>query len=162
MYSNLPYHKNPNTRVFGIIGEIAETDEGKSYVKISDNTLNVGWEESGTGGGDVTTTTSSGPTTTTTSGPTTTTTSEPTTTTTSGPTTTTTAGPAVRTIRVIPGNYVWNLDTQGPITFSGNGFYNVWEIKPEPLASSFVINCDINGARGGEGGDDGTPPPPGG
>jgi hypothetical protein len=43
--SNIPYHGNPNSRVFGIIGSTISTDEGKTYIKKNKDTLNEGWVE---------------------------------------------------------------------------------------------------------------------
>ena len=43
--SNIPYHGNPNSRVFGIIGSTISTDEGKTYIKKTKDTLNDGWVE---------------------------------------------------------------------------------------------------------------------
>ena len=36
---------NPNGSVFGLVGNDASTDEGKFYVKITDDSKNIGWKE---------------------------------------------------------------------------------------------------------------------
>lgn len=156
MAIGLPFHEDPNTRVFGIIGQLSESDNGKTYIKVSDDTLNVGWQDV------VPTTTTSGPTTTTTSAPTTTTTSGPTTTTsaptttTSAPTTTTTASPTARKFNISPsvsGKSVWDLDVDGPVTLSYSGGSPAsWTISP--YSSVIFVNFDINGPAGGKGGRD--------
>lgn len=149
MAIGLPFHEDPNSRVFGIIGQISESDNGKTYIKVNDDTLNVGWK-------DITAPIVV-PTTTTTSGPTTTTTAGPTTTTTSGPTTTTTPIPS-RQFNISPpvsGKSLWDLGTDGALTlYAGIGVAS-WTISSY-LSTPVLINFDINGAGGGNGGDYGS------
>lgn len=45
MEEKIAIHGNPNGSVFGLIGNDASTDEGKFYVKISDESKNKGWRE---------------------------------------------------------------------------------------------------------------------
>jgi hypothetical protein len=124
MLKVIPYHGNPEAKVYGIVGATIGTDEGKEYVKLHGDMLNVGWEEivvpsptptptptptvTPTMTPTITPTPSVTPTITPTktvtptpsrsvNSTTTTTTAGPTTTTTSGPTTTTTSGPTTTT-----------------------------------------------------------------
>jgi hypothetical protein len=158
MAIGLPFHENPNSRVFGIIGQLSESDNGKTYIKISDDTSNVGWQDivptTTTPSPTTTTTTTSSPTTTTTSGPTTTTTSGPTTTTVS-PTTTTTISPTARAFNISPavsGKSVWNLDVDGPLTVADPTGQTSWQISP--YASYIFLNYELHGGLGGNGGSD--------
>ncbi len=41
----IPIHGNPEEKVYGIIGMTINTDEGKEYIKVHSDMLNVGWEE---------------------------------------------------------------------------------------------------------------------
>ena len=45
MEEKIVIHGNPNGSVFGLIGNDTSTDEGKFYVKISDESKNKGWRE---------------------------------------------------------------------------------------------------------------------
>lgn len=45
MEEKIVIHGNPNGSVFGLIGNDTSTDEGKFYVKISDDSKNKGWIE---------------------------------------------------------------------------------------------------------------------
>lgn len=45
MEEKIVIHGNPNGSVFGLIGNDTSTDDGKFYVKISDDSKNKGWKE---------------------------------------------------------------------------------------------------------------------
>lgn len=45
MEEKIVIHGNPNGSVFGLVGNDASTDEGKFYVKITDDSKNIGWKE---------------------------------------------------------------------------------------------------------------------
>ena len=45
MEEKIVIHGNPNGSVFGLIGNDASTDDGKFYVKITDDSKNIGWKE---------------------------------------------------------------------------------------------------------------------
>jgi hypothetical protein len=45
MLNEIPVHGNPEKSVFGTLGTTIGTDEGKIYLKDSDDTKNVGWQE---------------------------------------------------------------------------------------------------------------------
>jgi hypothetical protein len=45
MEEKIVIHGNPNGSVFGLIGNDTSTDEGKFYVKVSDDSKNKGWRE---------------------------------------------------------------------------------------------------------------------
>jgi hypothetical protein len=45
MTNGLPSHGSPENNVYGIIGTVLFTDEGKSYIKQLNDTLNTGWSE---------------------------------------------------------------------------------------------------------------------
>lgn len=45
MEEKIVIHGNPNGSVFGLIGNDASTDEGKFYVKSTDDSKNIGWRE---------------------------------------------------------------------------------------------------------------------
>jgi hypothetical protein len=45
MINGTPSHGSPESNVFGIIGQVHFTDEGKAYIKQLDDTLNTGWSE---------------------------------------------------------------------------------------------------------------------
>lgn len=44
MSNIIPSHKNPSGSVFGIVGDVIGTDEGKAYEKYLYDSLNVGWD----------------------------------------------------------------------------------------------------------------------
>lgn len=44
MSNIIPSHNNPSGSVFGIIGEVIGTDEGKAYGKYDYDTRNIGWD----------------------------------------------------------------------------------------------------------------------
>lgn len=44
MNNGLPSHGNPEGQVYGVIGDVISTDEGKAYIKTQHDTLNLGWE----------------------------------------------------------------------------------------------------------------------
>jgi hypothetical protein len=46
MPRGLPINKSPEEKVFGIIGEIVSTDEGEVYTKETNDTRNIGWDQS--------------------------------------------------------------------------------------------------------------------
>jgi hypothetical protein len=43
MANYVPVHGNPNSRVFGVIGAVIDTDDGYAYIKKTDDMSNVGW-----------------------------------------------------------------------------------------------------------------------
>lgn len=43
MANGIPSHGNPETKVYGLIGQVVSVDTGDSYKKDGSNTLNVGW-----------------------------------------------------------------------------------------------------------------------
>ncbi len=45
MEEKIVVHGNPNGSVFGLVGNDASTDDGKFYVKITDDSKNIGWKE---------------------------------------------------------------------------------------------------------------------
>lgn len=45
MEEKIVIHGNPNGSVFGLVGNDASTDEGKFFVKIADDSKNMGWRE---------------------------------------------------------------------------------------------------------------------
>lgn len=45
MATGLPIYEAPNEKVFGVVGDVVTSTEGKAYVKKSDDTTNIGWEE---------------------------------------------------------------------------------------------------------------------
>lgn len=45
MPRGLPINKSPEEKVFGIIGEVVSTDEGEVYTKETNDTRNVGWDQ---------------------------------------------------------------------------------------------------------------------
>lgn len=45
MEEKIVIHGNPNGTVFGLVGNDASTDDGKFYVKIIDDSKNIGWKE---------------------------------------------------------------------------------------------------------------------
>lgn len=45
MSENITVYGNPEKSVFGLLGSDAVTSEGKLYVKISDDSKNIGWKE---------------------------------------------------------------------------------------------------------------------
>ena len=46
MPRGLPINKSPEEKVFGIIGEVISTDEGEVYTKETNDTRNIGWDQS--------------------------------------------------------------------------------------------------------------------
>lgn len=44
MSNIIPYHGAPTGSVFGIIGDLIGTDEGKPYIKYEYDSLNIGWD----------------------------------------------------------------------------------------------------------------------
>lgn len=45
MEEKIVIHGNPNGSVFGLVGNDASTDDGKFFVKITDDSKNIGWKE---------------------------------------------------------------------------------------------------------------------
>lgn len=45
MQEKIVIHGNPNSSVFGLQGNDLTTDDGKLYVKVSDDSKNIGWKE---------------------------------------------------------------------------------------------------------------------
>ncbi len=45
MNNILPSHKNPEARIYGLIGHTSDSDDGNVYMKRQSDSLNVGWEE---------------------------------------------------------------------------------------------------------------------
>jgi hypothetical protein len=45
MQEKIVVHGNPNSSVFGLQGNDLTTDDGKLYVKVSDDSKNIGWKE---------------------------------------------------------------------------------------------------------------------
>jgi hypothetical protein len=74
---------------------------------------------------------------------------------TSTPTNTPTPSRTARRINISPavaGKSIWNLDTDGPLTVTQGSSNTTWTISP--VTGTFNINYDINGAAGGNGGND--------
>lgn len=145
----VPLYGSPEGVVFGTVGSLVEMADGVKYVKKHSDSYNIGWEAY-----NVTPTPTSTSTPTPTPTPTPTSGGEtPTPTPTSTPTPTpTSTAPSQRIITVSPpvnGKSLWDFDLSGSLAVSG---YGTWTIAP--VYSSFVVNCDINGAAGGKGGDD--------
>lgn len=46
MPRGLPINKSPEEKVFGIVGEVISTDEGEVYTKETNDTRNIGWDQS--------------------------------------------------------------------------------------------------------------------
>lgn len=150
MVRTIPLNGNPNGQVFGTVGSLIEMNDGLKYVKNSGDYSNIGWNVYNVAPTPTPTPT---PTSTPTPTPTPTATPAPTPTPTGGgptPTPTATSGGA-RVLSISPAiglKTTWDLDTDGPLTVSG---YGIWIISP--LAASFYMSIDVNGAAGGKGGD---------
>jgi hypothetical protein len=43
MPRGLPVHKNPEEKVFGLVGSIISTDQGRVFVKKELDSRNIGW-----------------------------------------------------------------------------------------------------------------------
>ncbi len=151
MVRTIPLNGNPNGQVFGTIGSLIEMSDGLKYVKVSDDSLNIGWESyNATPTPTPTPTVTPTPTPTVTPVSTATPTPTPTGAPTSTPTPTPTVGGGSRVLSSLTpiqyGKSSWDLDVDGPLYV-----YNPTLI----FSSSFCYaNFEINAAYGGNGGDD--------
>jgi hypothetical protein len=151
MVRTIPLNGNPNGQVFGTIGSLIEMSDGLKYVKVSDDSLNIGWESY-----NATPTPTPTPTATPTPTPTVTpvSTATPTPTPTGAPTATPTPTPTtsggLRVLSILdPAQYgksSWDLDVDGPLyVYDSTFFFN----------STFCyVNFEINAGHGGNGGND--------
>lgn len=169
MVRTVPLSGHPDGQVFGTIGSLIEMADGRRYVKVSNNSLNVGWDSYNTTPTPTPTPTPSPtptPTATATLTPTPTATATPTPTPTVNPSSTATPTPTVSSTptptptgggnRVLSslnppqyGRTTWDLDVHGPLIIYGSSvsFYSTY----------CYVNFDINGAFGGQGGGDDYP-----
>ena len=170
MVRTIPLSGNPNGQVFGTIGSLIEMSDGLKYVKVSDDSLNIGWESynatptptptplpTATPTPTPTAVPTATPTPTPTGAPTSTPTPTPTGVPTATPTPTPTVGGGMRVLRSIsPSQYgktTWDLDLDGPLIIYGTtpvSFY----AGSSPSSTLFYMYFDVNGALGGRGGDD--------
>ena len=157
MVRTIPLKGNPNGQVFGTIGSLIEMSDGLKYVKVSDDSLNIGWESYNATPTPTPTpvpTATPTPTTTPTPTPTVVPTATPTPTPTGAPTSTPTPTPTVgggsRVLSSLtPAQYgksSWDLDVDGPLyVYNSTLSFN----------STFCyVNFEMNAGYGGNGGDD--------
>lgn len=165
MVRTIPLHGSPNGQVFGTIGSLIEMADGLKYVKVSDDSTNIGWESYNatptptptptntlTPTPTATPTLTPTPTATPTIDPSVTPTTTPTSTPTPTPTNTLSGPSGVRVISLSPAQYgksTWDLDVDGPLYVYGttpvtfSAISGIW----------FRMYFDLNGAFGGNGGD---------